>query len=134
MEAYKPYVDYILKGGVAESAYILSKHGVICGTNMPIKELPKYEFQMEDPMDPNKKNKIIIDERPILLEALANNGVAKHIAGVRLYNQKCYFVNTHAGVSDKYPIFYYKKDHGGVCICFTNNFILIGTYDVNKKM
>jgi len=24
MEAYKPYLDYILSGGVAETAYILS--------------------------------------------------------------------------------------------------------------
>lgn len=44
MEAYKPYVDYILAGGVAETAYILSKEGALCGTNLPIKELPRYNF------------------------------------------------------------------------------------------
>lgn len=43
MAAYKPYIDYILAGGVAETAYILSKQGVICGTNLPnLKELPRY--------------------------------------------------------------------------------------------
>jgi hypothetical protein len=37
MEAYKPYVDYIIAGGVAETAYLLSREGAICGTNLPIK-------------------------------------------------------------------------------------------------
>lgn len=35
-EAYKPYVDYILSGNVAETAYILSHEGAICGTSLPI--------------------------------------------------------------------------------------------------
>lgn len=48
MEAYKPYVDYILSGDVAETAYVLSKEGVLCGTNLPIKELPRYEFLVDD--------------------------------------------------------------------------------------
>jgi hypothetical protein len=43
-EAYKPYVDYILAGGVAETAYILSHEGVICGTSLPITEMPRYEM------------------------------------------------------------------------------------------
>ena len=34
--AYKPYVDYILSGNVAETAYILSHEGAICGTSLPI--------------------------------------------------------------------------------------------------
>lgn len=37
MEAYKPYVDYIMSGGVAETAYILARNGQLCGTNLPIK-------------------------------------------------------------------------------------------------
>lgn len=37
MEAYKPYLDYILAGKVAETAYILSNQGVVCATNLPIK-------------------------------------------------------------------------------------------------
>lgn len=37
MEAYKPYIDYIMAGGVAETAYILSKEGVICGTSLAIR-------------------------------------------------------------------------------------------------
>ncbi len=37
MEAYKPYIDYITSGNVAETAYILTHQGVICGTNLPIK-------------------------------------------------------------------------------------------------
>lgn len=37
MEAYKPYVDYLLAGGVAETAYLLSNEGAVCGTNLPIK-------------------------------------------------------------------------------------------------
>ena len=92
MEAYKPYVDYIMAGGVAETAHILSKEGAVCGTNLPIKQMPQYEFNLEDENDPNKTHKVVVDERNNLLEALANNGVAKHKAGIRLYNQKYYTV------------------------------------------
>jgi len=48
MEAYKPYVDFITASGVAETAYILSKQGAICGTNLPIQQLPQYNFDLED--------------------------------------------------------------------------------------
>lgn len=48
MDAYKPYIDYILAGGVAETAYLLTHEGAICGTNLPIQQLPSYEFNMED--------------------------------------------------------------------------------------
>lgn len=48
MEAYKPYVDYILASGVAETAYILSHEGAICATNLPIQQLPQYNFDLED--------------------------------------------------------------------------------------
>lgn len=92
MQAYKPYVDYILAGGVAETAYILTKEGQICGTNLPIQQMPTYEFDLEDEKDPNVKHKIVVDERAILVEAIANKGVAKHKAGIRLYNQKYYTV------------------------------------------
>lgn len=92
MDAYKPYVDFILAGGVAETAYILSLEGVICGTNLPIKEMPKYNFDLEDEKDPNVKHKITIDERVNLLEAISNQGVPKSKAGIRLYNQKYYLV------------------------------------------
>lgn len=37
MDAYKPYLDYLLAGAVCETAYILSTDGVICATNLPIK-------------------------------------------------------------------------------------------------
>jgi hypothetical protein len=42
MEGYKPYIDYLMAGKVAETAYILSANGTLCGTNLPIKELPRY--------------------------------------------------------------------------------------------
>ena len=45
-EAYKPYVDYILSGGVAETAYILSKDGVLCASSLPITEMPRYELKL----------------------------------------------------------------------------------------
>lgn len=113
MEAYKPYVDYILAGGVAETAYILSKEGALCGTNLPIKELPRYNFQVEDEKDPNKKNKVLVDQRLNLLEALANEGVCKNKAGVRLYNQKYY--TAHFDFEPKNPksikTLYLKKVH-----------------------
>jgi hypothetical protein len=48
MEAYKPYVDYILAGKVAETAYILTHEGAICATNLPITQMPAYNFQLED--------------------------------------------------------------------------------------
>ena len=44
MKALNAYFNYILAGGVAETAYILSKEGALCGTNLPIKELPRYNF------------------------------------------------------------------------------------------
>jgi hypothetical protein len=38
MEAYKPYIDYIMAGGVAEAAFILTRQqGQLCGTSTTIK-------------------------------------------------------------------------------------------------
>ncbi len=91
MEAYKPYLDYITSGTVAETAYILSREGAICATNLPIQQLPQYNFDLED--DKGQVTKIIVDERVNLLEAIGNKGVAKHPEGIRLYNQKYYPVN-----------------------------------------
>jgi hypothetical protein len=91
-EAYKPYVDYILNGGVAETAYIITHQGAICATNLPIQQFPAYNFEIEDEKDPNIKHSIVVDERTNLLEALANHGVSKNKAGIRLYNQKYYTV------------------------------------------
>lgn len=88
--AYKPYVDYILNGGVAETAYIISHQGAICATNLPIQQFPAYNFEIEDEKDPNVKHTVVVDERANLLEALANHGVCKNKAGIRLYNQKYY--------------------------------------------
>jgi hypothetical protein len=51
MDTYKPYVDYIIGGGAAESAYILTLQGQLCGTNIPIKEMPRYEVEMENEKD-----------------------------------------------------------------------------------
>lgn len=48
MEAYKPYVDYILNGNVAETAYIISHQGAICATNLPIQQFPSYNLDLED--------------------------------------------------------------------------------------
>ena len=93
MDAYKPYVDYITAGGVAETAYILSKEGALCGTNLPIQQLPSYEFDLVDDSNPDVTHKVVVDERGNLLEALANKGVCKSKAGIRLYNQKYYPVH-----------------------------------------
>lgn len=109
MEAYKPYVDYILAGGVAETAYILSKEGAICATNLPIQSLPQYNFELEDDKDPNKKHQIVVDERVNLLEAIANQGVAKHKEGIRLYNQKYYTVRYEPAGSKNFDSLYLKK-------------------------
>ena len=92
MDAYKPHIDYILAGGVAETAYILSHEGALCGTNLPIQQLPSYEFDMEDENDPNKTHKIVVDERANLIDAWKNKGVSHNPAGVRIYNQKYYTV------------------------------------------
>ena len=105
MSAYQPYVDYILNGGVAETAYILTHAGAICGTNLPIKELPAYNFQLEDEKDPNIKHNVVVNERENLLEALSNIGVAKNKAGIRLYNQKYYPVR----YSEEGSTLYLKK-------------------------
>ncbi len=90
MEAYKPYVDYIMAGGVAEMAFILTKEGVLCGTNTPIETMPTYNFDLEDDTDPSKTHSVVVDEKANLLEAIANSGVTKNKAGIRIYNQKYY--------------------------------------------
>ena len=110
MQAYKPYIDYITAGGVAETAYILSKEGAICGTNLPIQQLPQYNFALVDDENPDKTHNIVVDERVNLLEALANKGVAKNKAGIRLYNQKYYTVHyEEADAKKKCPSLYLKK-------------------------
>ena len=79
-------------GGAAETAYILSKEGAICGTNLPIQAMPTYNFDLVDEEDPDKTHNVVVDERANLLEALNNKGVCKNKAGIRLYNQKYYTV------------------------------------------
>ena len=93
MEAYKQHIDYIMAGGVAETAYILSKEGAICGTNLQIQQLPSYEFDLVDDENPDVTHKIVVDERANLIDALGNKGICKHKAGIRLYNQKYYRVH-----------------------------------------
>ena len=105
--AYKPYVDYLLNGGVAETAYIISHEGAICGTNLPIQQFPAYNFQLEDEKDPNIKHNVVVDERVNLIEALSNKGVAKNKAGIRLYNQKYYPVR----YDEEGKSLYLKKVH-----------------------
>lgn len=95
-EAYKPYLDYLTSGNVAETAYIVAKNGAILATNLPIQAFPAYEFELEDENDPTKTNKIVVNEGQNFLEAMNNNGRAKHPAGLRLYNQKYYPVNYDA--------------------------------------
>jgi hypothetical protein len=98
-----------LAGGVAETAYILSREGAICATNLPIQQLPQYNFELEDDKDPSKKHNVVVDERVNLLEAVANSGVAKHKEGIRLYNQKYYTVNYEAADSKAFSTMYLKK-------------------------
>lgn len=107
-EAYKPYVDYVLAGKVAETVYIISHQGAICGTNLPIQAFPSYNFQLEDEKDPNILHNVVLDERLNLLEALSNHGVCKNKAGIRLYNQKYYPVRYDEETSSLYlkKVFY----------------------------
>lgn len=95
-EAYKPYLDYLTSGGVAETAYIVAKNGAILATNLPIQAFPAYEYELEDENDPNKKNKIVVDEGNNFIDAMQHNGRTSHPAGLRLYNQKYYTVNYDA--------------------------------------
>lgn len=92
-EAYKPYIDYLTSGGVAETAYLVAHNGAILATNLPIEQFPAYEFEIEDENDPKKMNKIVVEEGKNLVEAINGKGVTKHPAGIRLYNQKYYTVN-----------------------------------------
>jgi hypothetical protein len=97
-----------MAGGVAETAYILSKEGVICATSQPIQQLPQYNFALED--DKGNTSNIIVDERVNLIEALANKGTCpKHPEGIRLYNQKYYPVNFEEGTGDQSTKLYLKK-------------------------
>lgn len=65
MEAYKPYIDFIMAGKVAETAYVLTSEGTLCCTNLPIKSLPKYQMDIEDEM--SSKQKVAVDEGATLL-------------------------------------------------------------------
>ena len=103
MEAYKAHVDYILAGGVAETAYILSKEGAVCGSSLGIDKLPSYEFDLED--EKGATQKIVIDERVSLLDALAHQGVCSQPGGLRIYNQKYYPVHP----DPEKQSYYYKK-------------------------
>ena len=78
------------------------------------------------------KHNIVVDERVILLEAIANKGVPKSKAGIRLYNQKYYLVRFSDDNNVK--LFYLKKEHGGACVCVTNKLVLIGTFNAQLKM
>lgn len=91
--AYKPYVDYITNGGVAETAYLITHEGAICATNLPIQNFPSYNFALEDEEKEGVTHNVVVDERSNLLEALHNKGVCKNKAGIRIYNQKYYPVN-----------------------------------------
>lgn len=98
-EAYKPYLDYLTAGGVAETAYLVAKNGAILATNLPIQAFPSYEFELEDENDPSKTNKIVVDEGKNFVDAMEHNGRTSHPAGFRLYNQKYY------------PVRYDENDH-----------------------
>ena len=76
--------------------------------------------------------KIVVYERNNLLDALGNKGVTKAKGGVRIYNQKYY--TTHCDVDSLPRLFYLKKEKGGACIAITKSFILIGTFNTEKKM
>ena len=52
---------------------------------------------------------MIVDERANLLEALANKGVCKNKAGVRLSNQKYYTVRYDRRYEDESKTLYLKK-------------------------
>ena len=99
-EAYKPYIHYLTTGGVAETAYILAHNGALLASNLPLEgALPSYEFDLEDENDPTKTNRIVVSEGQNFIEAMQNQGRAKHPAGLRLYNQKYY------------PVRYDENDH-----------------------
>ncbi len=65
--AYKPYIDYILADGVAETAYILSRDGTLLNTNLPITTMPTYNYELEDEKDPTKTHTIVVDEKASLV-------------------------------------------------------------------
>lgn len=44
--SYEDYIDYILDGGIAETAYILDLNGTICCTNLPITKMPRYLMEV----------------------------------------------------------------------------------------
>jgi len=63
------------------------------------------------------------------LEALANKGVAKDPAGVRINGEK-YMTVRFDGDS---KIWYLKKNKGGACICVTTQTILFGSWHSDHK-
>jgi len=104
-EAYKPYIDYLIAGGVTETAYMVAKNGAILATNLPITAFPAYNFEIEDEQDPTKTHNIVVEEGKNLIDAMEHNGVTTHPAGIRLYNQKYYTVR----YDDNDHLLYLKK-------------------------
>ena len=85
----------------------MAKNGAILATNLPIQAFPSYEHPLEDENDPSKTNNVVVDEGANFVEAMGNNGRAKHPAGLRLYNQKYYPVR----YDENDQLLYLKKVH-----------------------
>ena len=73
--------------------------------------MPRYEFDLVDENNPDVTHKVVVDERVNLLEALENNGVAKHKAGIRIYNQKYFCVHYEPTIIylKKVSMIWYRK-------------------------
>ncbi len=71
--------------------------------------MPQYNFDLVDDKDPNVTHKVVVDERVNLLEALANQGVCKNKAGIRLYNQKYYTTRFDENLPFANKLLYLKK-------------------------
>lgn len=102
---YKGQIDYIMSGGVAESAYMLSREGAFCAASLDIKEMYRYEMEVEDNDKPEVMHKIVMDERAAIMDAIAHEGVCKLPGGLRLCNQKYYSV--HPDLEKE--TYYFKK-------------------------
>lgn len=83
MEAYKPYIDYLLNGGVIECAYIMNLQRCMLLT-CPSNNSHIMSSKLKVRKNPNIMEKIVVYERNNLLDALGNKGVTKAKGGVRI--------------------------------------------------
>jgi hypothetical protein len=126
--SWQVYVDY-LKGGNCVSVGALMDHaGNVLGSSNGSTQLPSYELSFED--ETGKVQKVKVDERANLLDALAKGGQCGLPGGIRLFNEKYMCVQ----FDQIQQVMYLKRASGGACVARTGKCLLLGIFDSSQLM